>query len=91
MAGIYTGEARNLMLAALVGTNPTTPITYVGIYRADAGKTFTGVASTDIITCTAHGYSNGDFVLLSGITGGGDRAPRPAAERAASSTAAATT
>lgn len=66
----YSTAAKNLMLNALVGTNPTTPITYVGIVRADAGKSVTGVASTDIFTSTAHGYSNGDVVLLSGLTGG---------------------
>lgn len=66
----YMTDAKNLMLNALAGTNPTTPITHVGILRADAGKAVTGVASTDVLTSTAHGYSNGDVVVFSGLTGG---------------------
>lgn len=66
----YTVSAKNLMLAALAGTNPTTPITHVGILDADTGKAVTGTASSDTFTSTAHGYSNGDLVLLSGLTGG---------------------
>jgi hypothetical protein len=63
-------DAKNLMLAALKGTNPTTPITHVGIFQADAGRAVTGVASTDVLTTTSHGYSDGDVVLLSALTGG---------------------
>jgi hypothetical protein len=66
----YTAAGKNLMLNALAGTNPTTPISHTGLLGADAGKSVTGVASTDVFTSTAHGYSNGDVVVLSGLTGG---------------------
>lgn len=68
-----TAAAKNAMLDALGAV-----LTYVGILRADAGKSVTGVASTDTFTTTAHGYSNGDLVVLSGLTGGsGLTATRP--------------
>lgn len=60
----------NLMLNALIGTNPTTPITHVGLLTKQANKSLTGVASTDVITSSAHGYSDGDLVVLSGLSGG---------------------
>jgi hypothetical protein len=66
----YTTLGKNLMLDALRGTNPTTPITHVGLLGADAGKSVTGVTSTDIFTSTAHGYAAGDLVVLSALTGG---------------------
>ena len=31
----YSTAGKNLMLAALKGTNPTTPITHVGLFRED--------------------------------------------------------
>lgn len=70
---MYQTLAKDLMLNALKGTAPATPITHVGAFQADAGKALTtpfGVASTDTFTCTAHGYANGDLVALSAITGG---------------------
>jgi hypothetical protein len=66
----YTTAGRNLMLDALKGTNPTTPITHAGLFQADAGKAVTATASTDTFNATAHGYANGDLVVLSGLTGG---------------------
>lgn len=70
----YTTAAKNVMLDAIDrGTAPSLSISHVGAFQADAGKALTtpfGVASTDTFTCTAHGYSNGDLVLLSGLTGG---------------------
>lgn len=36
----------------------------------DAGKSVTGVAATDIFTSAAHGYSAGDRVKFSTLTGG---------------------
>jgi hypothetical protein len=66
----YTTLGKNLMLDALRGTNPTTPITHVGLLGADAGKAVTGVTSTDIFTATAHGYAAGDLVVFSALTGG---------------------
>lgn len=67
----YTSAAKDLMLNALKGTNPTTPITHVGAYDAATALTsVTGITSTDTFTKTAHGMSNGTPVLLSGLTGG---------------------
>lgn len=67
----YTTDGKNVMLDALAnGRTPALQVTHVGILRADAGKSVTGTASTDVFTSTAHGYSNGDRVLLSGLTGG---------------------
>lgn len=63
----YTAAAKDLMLDALRGAGG---ITHVGALDADPGKSFTGTASTDTITSAAHGYSNGDLVVVSGLTGG---------------------
>lgn len=60
-----TAAAKNAMLDALGAV-----LTHAGILRADAGKAVTGVASTDTFTSRAHGYSNGDLVVLSALTGG---------------------
>ncbi len=35
----YTNVAKDLMLNALIGTNPTTPITHVSLHTADPGAT----------------------------------------------------
>jgi hypothetical protein len=64
----YTTLGKNLMLDALKGTNPTTPITHVGLLSADAGKSVT--SASDIFTSTAHGYSAGDLVVFTSLTGG---------------------
>ena len=45
-----------------------TPISIVA--GAGAGKSVTGVAATDIFTSVAHGFSNGDIVIFSSMTGG---------------------
>jgi hypothetical protein len=37
----YTNPAKNLMLDALGGTNPTTPITHASLHTADPGTTGT--------------------------------------------------
>lgn len=66
----YTAAGKHLMLNALKGTNPTTPITHAGLLKQDAAVTVTGVAATDIFTATAHGYSNGDLVVVTALTGG---------------------
>lgn len=65
----YTELAKNLMLDALKGTNPTTPITHVGLLQADSAKTVTSSGST-FTTGSAHGCSVGDIVVFSGLTGG---------------------
>jgi len=67
----YTAAGKNLMLKALKGTNPTTPITHVGLFDESAAITaVTGVASTDIFTKVGHGLANGDLVVLRSLTGG---------------------
>ena len=67
----YTAAGKNLMLNALRGTNPTTPITHVGLFDESAALTgVTGVAATDIFTKIAHGLANGDLVVLRSLTGG---------------------
>lgn len=69
--GKYTAAAKNQMLSALKGTNPTTPITHAGLMTAGAAITaVTGTASTDTLTKTAHGLANGDVVILTSMTGG---------------------
>ena len=67
----YSTAGKNLMLSALKGTNPTTPITHVGLYdEAAAITSVTGLASTDIFSKVAHGLSDGDLVVLRSLTGG---------------------
>lgn len=67
----YTTAGKHLMLKALKGTNPTTPITHVGLYdEAAAVTSVTGVTSTDILTKASHGFSNGDLVVPRSKTGG---------------------
>ena len=62
----YTELAKNLMLDALKGTGG---ITHVGLLQADAG--LTGLTSSgDTITKASHGYSVGDIVVFSALTGG---------------------
>jgi hypothetical protein len=66
----YSAEAKDLMLNALKGTNPTTPITHVGLMTA--GTAITGVTSADALTFdkTSHGLTTGDLVILTSLTGG---------------------
>ncbi len=67
----YTGEAKNIMVDAIGrGTAPSSSAAYVGLLSADAGKSVTAVGSTGVFTSTAHGYSAGDLVVLSALTGG---------------------
>lgn len=47
-----------------------TASTHVGLMTAQASKAFTVAASTDTFTVTAHGYSNGDLVVLTSLTNG---------------------
>lgn len=69
--GKYTAAAKDLMLAALKGTNPTTPITHAGLMTAGTPITgVTGTASTDTFSKTAHGLAAGDVVILTSMTGG---------------------
>ena len=66
----YSAEAKDLMLNALKGTNPTTPITHVGLLTA--GAEITSVSSSDALTFdkTSHGLVAGDIVILTEKTGG---------------------
>jgi hypothetical protein len=67
----YSTAAKNLMLNALAGTNPTTPITHCGLQTK--GANITGVTSTgspDTFTKTAHGLANGDVIIFTAVTGG---------------------
>lgn len=67
----YSTLGKHEMLKALKGTNPSTPITHVGLYDEDAAITsVTGVASTDVLTKAGHGLSNGDLVVLRSLSGG---------------------
>jgi hypothetical protein len=67
----YTAAGKNLMLNALKGTNPGTPITHAGLLDAAAEITaVTALNSTDVFSKTAHGLSNGDLVVLTEKTGG---------------------
>jgi hypothetical protein len=67
----YTTAGKNLMLNALKGTNPTTPITHIGLFdEAPAITSVTGVATTDLLTKVGHGLVNGDLVVLRALTGG---------------------
>ena len=71
--GVFSTIFKNDLLNAGKGTAPTIPITHLGLLQADAGKALTtpfGVAATDIFTCTAHGYSAGDLVIITALTGG---------------------
>lgn len=66
----YSIAGKNLMLGALKGTNPGTPVTHAGLLVQESNKAVTGVASTGVVTATAHGYSNGDLVVLTALSGG---------------------
>lgn len=64
------GKATMLGRNALIAAHG---VDRVGAFAADASKSLTtpfGVNSTDTFTLTAHGYANGDLVILTEITGG---------------------
>jgi hypothetical protein len=46
----YTAEGKNLMLAALKGTNPTTPITHAAVFNGDPSGAGTQVGDRVAIT-----------------------------------------
>jgi hypothetical protein len=67
----YTTAGRNNMLdCGLRNTTPTISITHASLWTKAANKTGTATASSDLINITSHGYSAGDVVVLSGLTGG---------------------
>ena len=61
----FTGAGKNAAL-----TQIGTLITYAGLLKRETHKAITGVASTDVFTSNAHGYSDGDVVVLDTLTGG---------------------
>lgn len=62
---------KNLMLNALKGTNPGTPITHIGLLAQGTPLTsVTAVTSTDTFTKNGHGMSNGQLVVVTEKTGG---------------------
>lgn len=65
--GYFTDYGLNAMLngSGFAGT-----ATYAGLLVAAAAKTGTATASTDVISSTSHGYSNGDVVIFTTLTGG---------------------
>jgi hypothetical protein len=70
-----TATAKAIALdAAVKGVTPPSSITHLGLFKwSEAGKALTtpfAVASTDTLTSTAHGYANGDLVLLTALAGG---------------------
>lgn len=66
---MFSEAAKNLMLDALKGTNPTTPITHVGLLQA--GSALTSVTSSgDTFTKTSHGLSIGNLIAFSSLSGG---------------------
>lgn len=70
-----TAAAKAIALDAVVkGVTPPSSITHIGLFKwSEAAKALTtpfGVASTDIITVAAHGYANGDLLILVSATGG---------------------
>jgi hypothetical protein len=69
--GKYSTLGKHEMLKALKGTNPTTPITYAGLFDENPAITSVpGVAATDTFTKVGHGLSNGDLVVLRSLVGG---------------------
>lgn len=66
-----TVTAKDVALDAIAkGSAPALSAAYVGLLTKEANKAVTGVASTGVFTSAAHGYANGDTVVLSGLTGG---------------------
>jgi hypothetical protein len=61
----YTGEGANVMLDGLRAVS-----THIGLFNAPTASAFTVAASTNLVTLTAHGYSNGDLVVMATLTGG---------------------
>src|SRR5689334_6710680 len=67
----YTTAGRNNMLdCGLRNVTPTISITHASLWTKQANKTGTATASSDLINITSHGYSAGDLIVLSGLTGG---------------------
>lgn len=62
-------QTRGLIPAATAGLTVNGVAQANVVTASDAGKSFTSAASTDLLTASAHGYSNGDQVVLSGLTG----------------------
>jgi hypothetical protein len=70
----FTTAGKHVMLNALAAV-----ITYAGLFDESAAiASVTGAASTDLLTKSSHGLSNGDLVVLRSLSGGtGLYAERP--------------
>lgn len=73
--GVLTASAKAVALdAAIRGVSPSLSATHFGLMKwSEAAKSLTtpfGDASTNAFTSTSHGYSNGDLMLFTAITGG---------------------
>lgn len=67
----YTTAGRNNMLdCGLRTVTPTIGITHASLFTKQANKTGTATASSDDVNVTSHGFSSGDVVTFSGLTGG---------------------
>jgi hypothetical protein len=50
MAMAFTAEGKNLMLAAMKGTNPTTPITHAAVFNGDPSGSGSQVGDRETIS-----------------------------------------
>lgn len=67
----FTIRAKNIMLDAIARlTNPAAAVDRVGVFNKQANKSGTATASSDLINITAHGYSAGDVIVFTTLTGG---------------------
>lgn len=67
----FTGEAKDVMVDAVArGTTPAISAAYVGLLTAGPARALTAVGATGVFSSVAHGYANGDVVVLSALTGG---------------------
>lgn len=67
----FTGEAKDAMIDAIArAATPTISAAYVGLLAAEAGRGVAAVGASGVFTATAHGYANGDLLVLSALTGG---------------------
>lgn len=70
-ANTFTSTTAPIIIVAGRGAGAAQALSYSYYNRiSEAGKSVTGVASTDVFTSSTHGYANGDEVWLSSLTGG---------------------
>lgn len=68
--GALSTAGKNVALDALGGTNPSVSATHAALFDSDPAKAPTGTNSDDTFTLTAHGYSNGNLIVIDSKTGG---------------------